>query len=103
MFPQRGDAVRIEVPVGPLHAAVRQAAIITSDESRGIDFAFGNGTLILSGQTADVGQARVELPIAYEGRDLSIMLDPRFLIDFLKVLAADKTICLELEDARKAP
>ena len=60
-------ASKIELAVGPFHAAVRQAAIVTSEESRGIDFTFGDGTLVLAGQAAEVGQSRVELPIGYDG------------------------------------
>ena len=55
--------LEIELAVGPFLAAVRQAAIVTSEESRGIDFTFENGMLLLSGRAAEVGQSRVELPI----------------------------------------
>ncbi len=37
VFPQRAGAAKIELTVGPLYSAVRQAAIVTSEESRGID------------------------------------------------------------------
>jgi DNA polymerase-3 subunit beta len=102
VFPERENPLRIELPVGPLHAAVRQAAIITSEESRGIDFCFRCGSLVLSGQTPDVGQARVELPIGYDGDEVSIMLDPRYVSDVLKVLDPERTISLELVDAEGA-
>ena len=45
VFPRRSDVVKTELSVGPLHAAVRQAAIATSEESRGIDFNFEEGLL----------------------------------------------------------
>ena len=51
---------------------------------------------------AEVGQSRVELPIGYDGREITITLDPRFVIDFLKVLDADKTFTLELKDSDSA-
>ena len=57
---------------------------------------------MLAGQTADVGQSRVELPIAYEGAELAITLDPRFVIDFLKVLDPEKTFTLDIENAESA-
>ena len=52
VFPRRSDVVKTELSVGPLHAAVRQAAIATSEESRGIDFNFEDGLLVLSGRAA---------------------------------------------------
>jgi DNA polymerase-3 subunit beta len=102
VFPQRANSLRLELTVGPLYSAVRQAAIVTSEESRGIDFTFGEGSLVLSGQTAEVGQSRVELPIAYDGAPLAITLDPRFVIDFLKVLEPEKSFTLDLQDGDAA-
>jgi len=102
VFPHRSNTARIDLTVGPLHSAVRQAAIVTSEESRGVDFNFDSGTLILSGRVADVGQSRVELPIAYDGSAISIMLDPRYLSDFLKVLDPEKVITIELKDSESA-
>jgi len=102
VFPRWDAVVRIEQPVGPLHAAVRQAAIVTSEESRGVDFTFGNGTLILAGQTAEVGQSHVELPIGYEGEEITVKLDPRYVADFLRVLNPEKNFTLQVRDAESA-
>jgi DNA polymerase-3 subunit beta len=102
VFPHRDDAQKIELVVGPLHSAVRQAAIVTSDESRGVDFTFGEGKVVLAGRAAELGQSRVELPIAYDGPTVSIMLDPRFFNDFLRVLEPEKTFTFEIKDADSA-
>jgi DNA polymerase-3 subunit beta len=102
VLPVRQDVERIDLPVGPFHMAVRQAAIITNSESRGIDFQFREGELVLAGRTADVGQARVELPIGYAGREISIILDPRYLSEFLRVLDPEKSVSLELKDSETA-
>jgi DNA polymerase-3 subunit beta len=102
VFPPTGSGTQIELAAGPTHAAVRQAAIVTSEESRGIDFTFGNGSLVLAGKAAEVGQSRIELPIGYDGPEITITLDPRFVIDFLKVLDAEKTFTLELKDGESA-
>ncbi len=102
VFPQRTNAVRIDATVGVLHSAVRQAAIVTSEESRGVDFNFEAGTLVLSGRAAEVGQSRVEMPIAYDGPSLSITLDPRYVSDFLRVLDPQKVISIELKDSESA-
>ncbi len=102
VFPQRHESVKLDMVVGPLYSAVRQAAIVTSEESRGVDFTFGEGTLVLAGQTAEIGQSRVELPIAYDGTPIAITLDPRFVIDFLKVLEPEKSFTFDLEDGEKA-
>ena len=101
-LPNRPEAVTIEMTVGPLHSAIKQAAIVASSESRGIDFTFGNGSLVLSGLTADVGESRVELPIAYDGAEIVLCLDHRFVTDFLRVLDPEKTFTLNIVDADNA-
>lgn len=102
VLPNRPDAVQIELTVGPLHAAVRQAAIVASGESRGVDFTFGRGSLVLSGVTADVGESRVEMPIAYDGEEITLCLDHRFLSDFLRVLDPETNFRLNVVDGDSA-
>jgi DNA polymerase-3 subunit beta len=102
VFPRREGMILIDLAVGPFYAAVRQAMIVTSDERRGVDFTFGGGKVVLAGHGAEFGESHVELPIAYDGGDVSITLDPRFLSDFLKVLDAERQIAMELRNAESA-
>ena len=50
--------------------------IVTSEERRGVDFTFGGGKIVLAGHGAELGESHVELPIAYDGADIGITLDP---------------------------
>jgi len=104
VFPKHGeyDCVSLELPVGPFHAAVRQAAIVTSADRRGVEFAFGDGRVTLAAHGAEHGESHVEFPVAYDGEPLQISLDPRFLSDFLKVLSPDKTFTMELRGSKTA-
>ena len=102
VFPQRTGSTKIELIAGPVYAAVRQASIVASEESRGLTLSFSEGTLTLSGQTAEVGQSRVEMPVAYDGDKLEISLDHRFVADFLKVLDPEKTFTLDVQDGDAA-
>ena len=102
VFPSRTDAAKIEMIVGPFYAAVRQARIVTSEESKGVDFTFHNGMVVLAGHAAELGESHIELPIAYEGAEVGIALDPSYVIDFLKVLDAEKTFTLEVKDSESA-
>jgi len=102
VIPSRQDPTRIEVAVGPLYSALRQASIVASEESRGIDFTFGNGTVVMAASTAEVGQSHVELPIPYDGPEIAVTLDHRFVGDFLKVLDPDKSIMIDIQDSESA-
>jgi len=102
VLPKRTDSIRIDLPVGPMFSALRQAAIVASEESRGVDFTFKDGSLVLSNNTAEVGQSRIELPVSYDKEELTITLDHRYVADFLKVLQADKSFTFDIEDGDQA-
>ena len=102
VFPKDRDSIDIDLTVGPMYSALRQASIVTSNESRGIDFTFGDGTLILAGTTADIGESRVELPIGYDGQEIKLCLDHRYVGDFLKVLEPEKSFTLNVVDGDNA-
>ncbi len=98
-FPRWRDVVRreaptvqVELPVGPLASAVRQAAILTDKETRAIDFRFTDGLLELAGWGADIGNCRVELPVAFHGSGVTVALDNRFMSEYLRVLEPQKTV-----------
>jgi DNA polymerase-3 subunit beta len=96
------ERVSLELAIGATHSAVRQAAIVTSEESRGVDFTLGDGMLVLSGRAAEVGQSRIEMPINYNGKDITVTLDPRYVTDFLKALDPVKTFSFEVKDSDSA-
>ncbi|MBN2580817.1 MAG: DNA polymerase III subunit beta [Pirellulales bacterium] len=102
VFPRREVVAKIDLTVGPFHAAVRQAAIVTSEERRGVDFTFGEGKVVLAARGAELGQSHVELPIAYESPSVSVMLDPRYINDFLRVLDPERVVTMEIRDAETA-
>ncbi len=96
VIPSREDSVKINMIVGPFYAVLRQAAIVADQQTRGLDLEFGNGSLVLTAKTADLGQSRVELPIEYEGESIKMKLDYRYVSDFLKVLDSDGSFVLDV-------
>jgi DNA polymerase-3 subunit beta len=102
VFPRRTAAVQIPLTAGPVYSALRQAAVVCGDESRGVDFTFGDGSLEMNASTAEVGQSHIELPIPYTGEKLTVTLDHRYLADFLKVLDPERTFTFEIESAEAA-
>lgn len=102
VIPERPDAARIELPVGPALSAVRQAAVVVSDETRGVEFTFRDGSLMLAAATAGQGEAHVEFPISYAGEEVRVSLDHRYVSDFLRVLDSDKTFTIEVAGAESA-
>lgn len=102
VFPTRDELVEISLTVGGFHAAVRQAAIVIGQERRGLDFRFADGTLEMVGQGGELGESRVELPVAYDGPEIRVRLDPRYVSDFLKALEPDQNLEFGVKDGETA-
>jgi len=98
VIPSDEGLIHLDMTVGPLFSAVRQTSVVTTDESRGIKFKISDGNMELTSSAAEFGQSRVELPVAYEGEELLITLDHRFLGDFLRVLDPQKNVLLKVKD-----
>ena len=97
VLPRRQGTNEMQLTVGPLYAGLRQASIVATEESRGVEFTFGDGSLVMAGSTAEVGQSRIEIPIAYDDSPISISLDHRFVADFLKVLPLENNVLMEIK------
>ena len=98
-IPKRDQSVKIPIQVGPLHSAVRQASIVADSDSRGIDFEFEGGTLVITGASDSAGQSRIEMPCQYDGAQIKAALDFRYVGDFLRVLDLEKSITIDVVDA----
>ncbi len=71
-------------------SAVRRAALLTSEESRGIKLAISKGKIIFTGRAPEAGDAEVETPVEYKGEPIEIGFNPQFLIDVLRVITAEE-------------
>ncbi len=105
-FPKFDDVIpresltKVPLKTAELYSAVRQAALLTSDESKGIRIEFGEKGLVLSSRAPQQGEATVEVTVPYSGAPLAIGFNPGFLTDALRVVEAEE-ISLELSDASK--
>lgn len=87
---QTGEADSTVLEVADLLSAVRAAAIVTSEQSKGVDLAWTAGDVVISGRSAEYGESTVKCPIVSAGTTSSVKLDPRFLADFLSHIPSDE-------------
>lgn len=71
-------------------SAVRRAALLTSEESRGIKLAIKEKALEVSSRAPEAGDAQVEVNIDYKGKPIEIGFNPQFLIDALRVIRSEE-------------
>jgi DNA polymerase-3 subunit beta len=99
---RKGAAVQIPLPVDGFLARVRQAAIVTDDESKRVDMRFSPGKVAMQARGADTGSSEVELPLPdYDGPEVSIAFDPSYLVEFLRAMEGEPTVMLEMTDGTK--
>src|SRR5437016_11506597 len=98
VLPAKHNA-KIPLTVGPFLSAVRQAAIMTDDESKRVIFNFAKKKLTLQARGAESGRSKIEMPIEYDGKAIDISFDPKFLIDMLRVLEPDVALVFEITDS----
>lgn len=82
----KGYEKKLTLSTEPALSAVRRAALLTSEESRGIKLSIGKDTLVFSGRAPETGDAEITMPIEYKGEPIEIGFSPQFLTDVLKVM-----------------
>ncbi len=76
-------------------SAVKRAALLTNEESRGVRLSFtGKGKqLELSSRAPEMGEANVKVDLTdYSGDDIEIGFNPQFIVDALKVMTEPEVI-----------
>lgn len=92
-------ATSVAVPVEDLSKAVRRVSLLASDRyGRAVKLGLTKGKLDLSSKT-EVGEAQETLHIDYEGDDINIGFNARYILDFLGVVGGD-TVNLELNPVK---
>jgi DNA polymerase-3 subunit beta len=89
---------QIVMPSEPLVQALRRVIVIAAERSRAVKLELGAGTLRLSSNNPDLGEAREELDVDYQGEELAVAFNARYLLDALTFLGT-KEVRLGFQDA----
>ena len=71
-------------------SAIRRAALLTTEESKGVRLAFTKKGLTLTSRSPESGEAEVKFPCKFEGGDVEIGFNPSFLTEALRVVDSDE-------------
>jgi DNA polymerase-3 subunit beta len=103
-FPKYEDIIpgdytkKLTLPTQLVLSAVRRAALLTSEESRGIKVSVGKGQVVFTAKAPEAGDAEVDLQVDYSGEPVEIGFNPQFLTDVLRVIS-DEQFEMELGQA----
>jgi len=79
-------------------ATIARVAILASEKTNSIKFAFMPGKCVITANSPNVGDAREELEVQYEGKEFAIAFNPFYLLDILKCVKTE-IVTLELSNA----
>lgn len=105
-FPRYRDVIptdnnrSVQLNTAEFLSAVRRAALLTNEESKGVRLGFSHDTLTLSSRAPSQGEAEITLPIKFAGGDLEIGFNPHFLVEVLKVVDTDQ-VTLDLKEPNR--
>ena len=78
------------IDVVELLQSVQSAAIVTSEQSKGITLAWTANTLVLVGRSSEYGESKVICPTIAAGSTAGTKLDPKYVAQFLANLPQDE-------------
>ena len=85
-----GEGEPAVIATAELLQAVSAAAIVTSEQSKGITLTWGKDSLTLVGRSSEYGESRCTCPTIEHGTPATTKLDPKYLAQFLSHLPADE-------------
>jgi len=85
------------IPCDPFFHALRRMAILSNEKPRGVKISLKPDSMEVSSSNPEFGDAREEMEIAYQGPEIAIGFNARYLIDILQVQTAER-ITLAVKD-----
>jgi DNA polymerase-3 subunit beta len=82
------------------NAKLRQAQLLTSEESRSVTLRLSKGKIGIEARTTERGAADLEMDVTYDGEDMEVAFDPGFIGDVIKVMPGDEFV-MELGGEKK--
>jgi DNA polymerase-3 subunit beta len=99
-FPKYEDIIphdyskKLNLGTDSVLSAVKRAALLTNEDSKGIRLAISKNSLVFSSRAPETGDAKIDMDVQYNGEPIEIGFNPGFLVDALRVI---KTPEFELE------
>ncbi|MBM4272519.1 MAG: DNA polymerase III subunit beta [Deltaproteobacteria bacterium] len=70
--------------------ALRRMSVMASERYSGVIISLAPGSMVLESTNPDVGEAKDEIEVAYQDRELTVGYNVRYLIDAIEVVEGEK-------------
>ena len=89
---------RVVLPAQELNEAVRRVSLLAAEKKNTVLFHITPGTMEVQSGSSEVGEANEEVPIDYQGRELSITFNADYVLSPLKAIG-ESEVSIDLIDA----
>ncbi|MEK6580442.1 MAG: DNA polymerase III subunit beta [Bdellovibrionota bacterium] len=96
VIPKSTDKV-VKLEREAFNSALKRVSLLAHEKSRGVKLTLQNGTLTINSSNPDMGEAREEIDVGYQGETLDIGFNSKFLLEALAVMP-DEQMELHLKD-----
>lgn len=77
---------RIDTDKNKLLSSLKRVSVLSADKIKGVKFNFSKSKLVLSSSSPDIGEATEELDVDYNGEEIEIAFNARYMIDVLETM-----------------
>ncbi|MFH1356441.1 MAG: DNA polymerase III subunit beta [bacterium] len=91
------NPISIEIPKNELLGALKRVSLLANDNTKGVSLYFCNDSLSLSTSNPEIGEAKEDIVLKYNGPVINIGFNARYFIDVLNIVP-DDNIVISLKD-----
>lgn len=88
----------LKVAKDELLSALRRVSVVASDRARGVKLQASPGQLVVAANSPDFGEASEEIEVEFDGEELAVGFNSRYLMDVLGVLGDTPKVEIGLSD-----
>lgn len=96
VIPEKGNNI-CEINKDNFLHALKRISVLASEKSKGVKLNIKNNIVIISSSNPDLGDAKEEIDSKYDGEEITIGFNAKYIIDILQVIKSEK-ILLYLKD-----
>ena len=91
------NEIKVKVNKSALEHGLKRVALLADDKSKMVKFEIRKGGITLVSDTTELGAANEEIPVDYDGEDMFIGLNARYVLDILAAVDQEDVV-LNLKD-----
>lgn len=96
VIPRNNDK-RVEFERDRFQAAIRRVALLANERSRAVKFSIEPGRVEVASQASELGEAREQIAVEYDGPAMAISFNAQYVLEFLGAVDSD-VVAVEFKD-----